>query len=74
MGEWSLVRRYLLAIFIAFPVSGGIPGTRNIFTGAAGRSLTVRESNSALITSAASFALITSFLKNSLIMLIMKSR
>jgi hypothetical protein len=36
--------------------------------------LSVRASNSALITFATSFALITSFLKNSLIMLIMKSR
>ena len=74
MGEWSLVSRYLLPIFIAFPIAGEIPGTRNIFSGAVGRSLLIKALNCALRTFATSFARVTSFLKNSVIILIMKSR
>jgi len=74
MGEWSLVSRYLLPIFIAFPIAEEIPGTRNIFTGAVGMSLLIKALNFALRTLATSFARVTSFLKNSVIILIMKSR
>jgi len=74
MGEWSLVSRYLLPIFMAFPIAGEIPGTRNIFSGAVGRSLAVKALNFALRTRATSFARVTSFLKNSVIIVIMKSR
>jgi len=74
MGEWSLVSRYLLPIFIAFPISDEIPGTRNFFTGTAGMSLAVKALNFALRTRATSFARVTSFLKNSLIIILMKSR
>jgi hypothetical protein len=74
MGEWSLVSLYLLPIFMAFPIAEEIPGTRNFFTGTAGMSLAVKALNFALRTLATSFARVTSFLKNSVIIIIMKSR
>ena len=74
MGEWSLVSRYRLPIFIAFPIAGEIPSTRNILSGAVGRNLLTKALHCALRTCATSFARVTSFLKNSLIILIMKSR
>ena len=74
MGEWSLVSRYLLPIFIAFPIAEEIPGTRNFETGTAGMSLAVRALNFALRTLATSFARVTSFLKNSFIIMVIKSR
>ena len=74
MGEWSLVSRYLLPIFMAFPISEEIPGIRNFVTRTAGMSLAVKELNFALRTRATSFARVTSFLKNSLIIVIMKSQ
>jgi len=60
MGEWSLVSRYLLPIFIALPVSEEIPGTRNFGTGDFGMSLVTIALHFALRAVATSFARVTS--------------
>jgi len=72
MGEWSLVRRYFLLMFIAFPISDESGGTGIFMTGTAAISVRVKAVSFALRAFATSFARVTSFLKNSPIMVIMK--
>jgi len=74
IGEWSLVRLYRLLTFIALSVCDEITGIRRFLTGTTGMSLVVKALNFALRTFATSFARVTSSLKNSLIIIIMKKR
>ncbi len=65
MGEWPLVSRYRLLIFIALQISDEIQGIRNFVTGTAGVNFFVKAINFALRAFATSFARVISFLKNS---------
>lgn len=70
MGEWSFVNLYLLRMFIALRVSGGIQGIRYFSTGTVSMNLWVKATNFALRAFATIFARDISFKKNSLTIVI----